>query len=88
VAVRLSGPALRERRRGANGEVLGRGRALLCECAAIGCRARLPSSAARHRGMGTGDRFLVTPSHVGIDTVVRAADLYFIVESNLEPAAW
>jgi hypothetical protein len=85
LAARLSGPALRERRRGANAEI-GRGRALLCECAGTGCRARLPSAAARHRGRGTAGRFLVTPSHIGVDTVVAAADLYFVVEPDRGPA--
>jgi hypothetical protein len=79
IAVRLSGPALRERRRGANGE-LGRGGTLLCECAGTGCRARLPAVAAGYRGRGNASRFLVTPSHIGLDTVVAAADLYFVVE--------
>jgi hypothetical protein len=85
-AVRLSGAALRERRRSANSEHLGSGRALLCECARTACRARVPFSAERHRGRGTDARFLVTPSHIGVDTVVAAADLFFVVEPEPRPA--
>jgi hypothetical protein len=28
----------------------------------------------------------VTPSHIGVDTVVAAADLYFVVEPDRGPA--
>jgi hypothetical protein len=87
LAPRLSGQALRERRRGVNGESFGLGRALLCECAGIACRERLPASAERHRGRETRNRFLVTPSHIGLDTVVAAADRFFVVEPEREPAA-
>ena len=79
---RPTGPALRERRRLANGEKLERMNELLCECAQRGCEARLPPSAARHRGNGVGERFLVTPSHMGVDMVVAAADRFFVIELN------
>jgi hypothetical protein len=81
----LVGLALRERRRGANEDKFARGRELVCECAASGCQARLPSSSGRHRGKGgVGERFLVTPSHIGNDAVVGAADRFFIVEFRRE----
>ena len=81
---RGSGLALREGRREANRDEVWRESDLRCECAREGCQARLPFSAERHRGRSVGERFLVAPSHFGTDTVVAAADSFFVVEPGWE----
>lgn len=84
---RRTGLALRQDRRGANDRNARRSH-LQCECAKLGCRTRLPSSAAQHRGRGLAERFLVAPNHRGIDNVLAAADLFFVVEVVQTTVTW
>jgi hypothetical protein len=51
---------------------------LVCECGQPGCDALLPLAAERYRG-GNG-RLLVAPGHSGLQTVVAAADRFFVVQ--------
>ena len=71
------GGSVSEARRAWNRERIGVGSELRCECARANCRHRLPAVAESHRG--TGERFIVTPEHLGGGGVVRAADLFFVV---------
>jgi hypothetical protein len=81
-----TGLALREGRRNANRGT--RLRLLRCECDQPGCKAQLPSSAERYRRSGIGERFLVVPRHIGTDTVVAAADSFFVVELERATGTW
>ena len=73
-----SGPALREARRRANHRQGVPPGDLRCECDVFGCRAPIPALAEGYRGVAT--RFIVVPGHAGYDTVVAAADRFFVVE--------
>jgi hypothetical protein len=52
---------------------------LRCECARPGCRSTFPAAAVAHRKQP--ECFIVAPHHLAEETVVAAADRYFIVES-------
>lgn len=80
---------VREARREGNLERSGVVDRLRCECALPSCRKTFPGIAESYRG--TAERFIVVPAHLeaivtsaDIDdgTVVRAADLFFVVELN------
>lgn len=51
---------------------------LRCECARPECRATVPADAEASRGMP--GRFIVVPDHGAGETVVSAADRFFVVE--------
>lgn len=67
-----------EARRSWNRGRIGVGSELLCECAHANCSRKLPAVAEMHRG--TAKRFIVTPEHLSDGVVVRAADLFFVIE--------
>jgi hypothetical protein len=67
-----------EARRAWNAEHIGAGCELRCECARPQCRRTVPAVAQTHRGRP--ERFIILPSHLNGDVVVRAADRYFVVE--------
>jgi hypothetical protein len=67
-----------EARRAWNRDRIDVGSELRCECAHADCTHRLPAVAETHRG--TAERFIVTPEHLDGGVVVRAADLFFVVE--------
>lgn len=78
---------VREVRRAGNLEGSGVVDRLRCECALPSCRKTFPAVAESYRG--TAERFIVVPAHLGAiltradtndGTVVRAADLFFVVE--------
>jgi len=56
---------------------------LRCECALPGCRATVPAAAQAHRKRP--ERFIVRPGHVDRDTVIAAADRFFVVEPSRQP---
>jgi hypothetical protein len=47
-----------------------------CECGSSRCRQTIPAAAYRRRP----DQLIVAPEHRGADTIIRAADRFFIVE--------
>jgi hypothetical protein len=49
-----------------------------CECARVDCRVRLPPDIERHRRRSW--QFIVAPPHTGADTIIGAADHFFVVE--------
>jgi hypothetical protein len=67
-------------RRAANRERISVVARLRCECTRPRCRESFPTHAERHRGRG--DRFIVVPAHVDHGHVVRAADRFFVVQTN------
>ena len=73
-----AGPTLRDARRDRNRKTAEYLRELRCECAQPDCRATFPAAAARHRKRL--DCFIVTPDHLADETVLAAADRYFVVE--------
>ncbi len=75
--------ALRALRRTSNNNRGARVDQLRCECALRECRATVPAVAGAHRERA--ERFIVLPGHVGWDTVVAAADRFFVVEPSEEP---
>ena len=66
--------------RALNRERIGVGSELRCECGHPTCTETLPSVAETHRGMA--DRFVVMPAHFRGGVVVRAADRFFVVDSD------
>lgn len=70
--------ALRDARREANREGAVFLDELRCECARPGCRATIPVAAEAHRRRP--DRFIVAPEHLAGETVVAAADRFFVVD--------
>ncbi len=76
--------ALRDARREEN-----QGTALLselrCECARRECEATVPAEAAAHRRRAGW--FIVAPDHVAGETVVAAADRFFVVEQLARPSS-
>lgn len=77
-AAHRAGSTLRVGRRAGNRRQLGLESDLRCECAELSCRLVVPAVAETHRGVE--HRFIVAPAHSGIDTVIRAADRFFVVE--------
>jgi hypothetical protein len=70
--------SLREARRARNrtrGDINGE---LRCECARPECRATIPVVAETYRR--SPERFIVVPDHFPGETVVAAADRFFVVE--------
>lgn len=53
---------------------------LSCECGRRNCRALLPPAAELHRGLAGTGCVIVAPEHyLGLGTVLRAADRFFVV---------
>jgi hypothetical protein len=53
---------------------------LSCECGRPNCRATLPRDAELHRGLARTGCVIVAPEHyLGLGTVQRAADRFFVV---------
>jgi len=73
-------PALRERRRAENRQKLGLASELRCECAIPSCRETFPAAAVIHRG--TGDCFIVAPTHLNGDIPLKVADHFFVISSR------
>jgi hypothetical protein len=59
---------------------------LKCECARPYCEATFPAGAEAHRRYP--ERFIITPDHLAGETVVAAADRFFVVEQQVRPAIW
>jgi len=51
---------------------------LRCECARPDCEASFPAGAETHRRHP--ERFIITPDHLAGETVIAAADRFFVVE--------
>ncbi len=83
--IRHAATTLRNARRARNGERGGLPDELRCECAQPSCRATFPVAAQTHRRRP--ERYIVVPSHLAGETVVGAADRFFIVEPPARPAA-
>ncbi|HKB94454.1 MAG TPA: hypothetical protein VKC62_09505 [Gaiellaceae bacterium] len=77
--------ALRDARREANLEGGAFLAELRCECARPECRATFPVAAEPYRRRPS--RFIVVPDHLADETVVAAADRFFVVEpqARLDP---
>jgi hypothetical protein len=69
---------LSEARRAWNRDRLDLVSELRCECANPSCQAWVPAVADKHR-KDPGE-FLVAPSHFDHGLVIRAADVFFVVE--------
>jgi hypothetical protein len=69
---------LSEARRAWNRGRLGLASELRCECADPSCRAWVPAVADKHR-KDPGE-FVVAPVHFDRGLVIRAADVFFVVE--------
>jgi hypothetical protein len=59
---------------------------LKCECARPDCEATFPAGAEVHRRRP--ERFIITPDHLAGETVIAAADRFFVVEQQVRPAMW
>ena len=59
---------------------------LQCECARPDCEATFPAGAEAYRRYP--ERFIITPNHLAGETVVAAADRFFVVEQQVRPAMW
>jgi hypothetical protein len=57
---------------------------LRCECAWPACQATVPVVAETYRR--TPQRFIVVPDHSAGETVVAAADRFFVVEPQGQPS--
>jgi len=77
--------ALRDARRTRNREDGALRGQLRCECARPDCRAGVPARAEAHRR--DPRRFIVAPAHFAGETVVAAADQFFVVERHGARAA-
>jgi hypothetical protein len=75
-----TGAELAAARRAVNRERISVVAQLRCECTRRRCRESFPTAADTHRGRG--DRFIVVPAHVDHGLVVRAADRFFVVQTN------
>jgi hypothetical protein len=76
--------ALRDARRMRNLKSGGFLDQLRCECALPECRATVPALALVHRKRS--ERFIVVPDHTAGDTVIAAADRFFVVEPSRPPS--
>jgi hypothetical protein len=76
--------ALRDARRTRNHKSGGFLDELRCECARPECRATVPAAAHVHRKRP--ERFIVVPDHTAGDTVIAAADRFFVVEPSRPPS--
>lgn len=73
--------ARRDARRVANREAITAAE-LRCECGRPDCRATFPAAAGAHRRRV--DQFIVVPDHFAGETVVAAADTFFVVEQEAQ----
>jgi hypothetical protein len=78
--------ALRDARRTGNREDGALREQLRCECARPDCHATYPAVAEVHRRDPA--RFIVVPDHLAEETVVSAADRFFVVEQQTRSATW
>jgi len=76
--------ALRDARRTGNRDAGAFREQLRCECARPDCHATLPALAEVHRR--DPGRFIIAPDHVAGETVVAAADRFFVVDQHTRPA--
>jgi hypothetical protein len=83
-AIFRSDSALRDARRTRNLKSGGFLDQLRCECARPECRATVPALAHVHRKRS--ERFIVVPDHIAGDTVIAAADRFFVVEPSPPPS--
>ena len=81
--IRHAATTLRNARRSRNRERAGLPDELRCECAQPSCRATFPSAAQVHRRRP--ERYIVVPDHLAGETVLGAADRFFVVEANRLP---
>ena len=65
----------------ANQEAVATVAELRCECGRPDCRATFPAEAGAHRRRF--DWFIVVPDHLAGETVVAAADRFFVVEQGV-----
>ena len=56
---------------------------LQCECGRPDCRATIPVEAGAYRRRP--EQFIVVPAHLAGETVVAAADRFFVVEGRVRP---
>lgn len=54
---------------------------LHCECGRPDCRATIPAGAGVHRRRP--EQFIVVPDHLAGETVVAAADRFFVVQQGV-----
>lgn len=78
--------ALRDARRTRNREAGAFREQLRCECARPDCHATFPALAEAHRR--DPGRFIIAPEHFAGETVVAAADRFFVVDQSRRPAVW
>jgi len=76
--------ALRDARRTGNRDAGAFREQLRCECARPDCHATLPALAEVHRR--DPGRFIIAPDHFAGETVVAAADRFFVVDQPTRPA--
>ena len=72
--------ARRDARRAANREAIASAAELRCECGRPDCRDTFPAAAGVHRRRV--EQFIVVPDHFAGETVVAAADRFFVVEQE------
>jgi hypothetical protein len=75
--------ALRDARRTGNREGGASREQLRCECARPDCQASFPALAEAHRR--DPGRFIIAPDHFAGESVVAAADRFFVVEPQVRP---
>jgi hypothetical protein len=78
--------ALRDARRTGNREDDALREQLRCECARPDCHATFPAPAEAQRR--DPERFIIAPDHLAGETVVAAADRFFVVDLQVRPAIW
>lgn len=78
--------ALRDARRAGNREAGAFRDRLRCECAQPDCYATFPALADVHRR--DPERFIIVPDHFAGETVIAAADRFFVVDQRAQPAVW
>jgi hypothetical protein len=76
--------ALRNARRTRNREAGAFREQLRCECARPDCHATFPALAEAHRR--DPGRFIIAPDHFAGETVVAAADRFFVVDQHTRSA--
>jgi len=78
--------ALRDARRTSNRDDGAFREQLRCECARPDCLATFPALAEAHRR--DPGRFIIAPGHFAGETVIAAADRFFVVDYHARPAIW
>jgi hypothetical protein len=78
--------ALRDARRAGNREDGALRGQLRCECARPECHATFPALAEVHRR--DPKRYIIAPDHLAGETVIAAADQFFVVDQRAWSAVW